>query len=135
MIRSGVSLFFLKNSTHVYLEKSSTITSMYFFPEKLSVLMGPHKSMCKSSKFCVIEDSEIDLCELLLDFPISQASQILSFLEDIKGNPFTKPLLASLFRFLKFNWANLLCHNQLLPLLIFENKHNFGCSFSSLKSK
>ncbi|XP_022019552.1 zinc finger MYM-type protein 1-like [Helianthus annuus] len=31
-----------------------------------------------------MEDSEIDLCELLLDFLISHASQILSFLDDMK---------------------------------------------------
>ena len=42
--------FSLRNSTHVYLEKSSTMTIMYLFPPRLSVLVGPIRSMWRSSK-------------------------------------------------------------------------------------
>ena len=44
------SYFSLRNSTQVYLEKSSTMTIMYLFPPRLSVFVGPIKSTWRNSK-------------------------------------------------------------------------------------
>lgn len=44
MISFGVSLFDLKNITHVYFANSSTITKVHICPLKVVVLIGPNKS-------------------------------------------------------------------------------------------
>ena len=47
---SHASNFSLRNSTQVYLEKSSTRTIMYLFPPRLSILVDPIRSTWRSSK-------------------------------------------------------------------------------------
>ena len=46
----GASDLDLRRMTQVYLVKSSTTTMMYLFPPRDSVLIGPMRSKCSSSK-------------------------------------------------------------------------------------
>ena len=47
---SGASILDLRRMTQVYLVKSFTTTMMYLFPPRDSVLVGPLRSGCSSSK-------------------------------------------------------------------------------------
>jgi len=68
-----------KNKTKVNLEKSSTITKPYSFTPRLSIEIGPNKSMWSSSRGLFVEIKSFGGKLLLTCFPLTHASHILSF--------------------------------------------------------
>src|SRR5581483_10292343 len=68
MISSGASLFDHRKNNHVYLEYSSTITRVYFFPPMDWTLTGPKKSMWRRCRGEVIEEICLDLKPALVCF-------------------------------------------------------------------
>ena len=64
-----VSFFLNKKITQVNLEKSSTITRVYFLPLKLRGDTGPKRSICNNSKILSEEELCKDLKEALVCFP------------------------------------------------------------------
>ena len=56
--------------THVYQEKSSTITNAYDLPPRFVVLEGPNKSIWRSSRGLNIEMKFLFLKDVFICFPI-----------------------------------------------------------------
>src|SRR4029077_17422652 len=110
---SKVSDFSLRKYVHVNLEKSSTQTKMYLFPPKLSVCMGPMRSMWRSSRGSLVERYFPFLCMLLVCFPCWQGPQIpLAFFPSL-GRPRTHSNFPRVLKSLKFMWPSLSCHNSI----------------------
>ena len=82
--------FFSKKYVHVNLEKSSTQTKMYLVPPKLSVCIGPTRSMWRSFRGSLVERYLPFLCMLLVCFPCWQGPQTpLAFFPSL-GRPRTQ---------------------------------------------
>src|SRR5579862_750269 len=110
---SKVSDFSLRKYVHVNLEKSSTQTKMYLFPPKLSVCMGPMRSMWRSSRGSLVVRYLPFLCMLLVCFPCWQGLRTpLAFFPSL-GRPRTQLNFPRVHRSLKFMWPSLSCHNSI----------------------
>ena len=68
-----------KNKIQVKYEKSFMITSPYFFPPRLAVLVDPNKSIWTNSQDLEVEIIFFDLKELLVYFSNWHASYIYIF--------------------------------------------------------
>src|SRR5581483_5436962 len=75
MISSGASLLDRRKNTHVYLEYSSTMTRVYFFPAMDWTLTGPKRSMWRRCRGELMEEICLDLKLALVCFPFSHAEQ------------------------------------------------------------
>ena len=118
ILQKGVNKFkasFLedKKSTHVYLEKLSTMTKPYDLPPRLVVLVGPKRSMWSSCKGLEVETQFFYLKEIFLCFPLTHASHNLFRSKDNLGNLTTRLFWQSLDMTYMLAWPSLLCYSQL----------------------
>ena len=114
---SNASDLFLRKSTHVYLEKSSTMTKMYFFPAMLSGVIGPMRSMCTSSSIPLDLISEICLCWTFTCLPWQHPPHTVSVCFSSSGIPLTTSALIKRVRPLVFICPSFLCHRSNLDSL------------------
>ena len=88
---SQASSLWIRNITHVNLEKSSTITRPYFLLLRLVVLVGPNRSRCKNSSDLVVDTTLLLWKELLAYLPLRQNLQVESFSKLILGKHLLVP--------------------------------------------
>ena len=74
MISLAASALEDKNLTQVYLEKSYTMTTTYFFPDRDGTFTEPNKSTCSKNIGLIFESIILPLCTTLLNFPFRQSS-------------------------------------------------------------
>ena len=106
-----------KNITQVNREKSSTIMRLYNFSQRLIILEGPIKSMCRSFSGLEVEIIFFDLKDILVCFPCKHGPHSPSLSKDIFGSPITKFFLTNFE--IEFMWAcpSLLYYNQSLSFI------------------
>ena len=81
------------------LKKSSTITNPNLCLLRLSVLVGPNKSICNNSKGLKVIKGATDLNDFLVCLPWAHEAHTIVFLFFfIFGKPFTREYLSNLFR-------------------------------------
>ena len=110
---SKVSSLWERNKTHMNLEKSLTITNPYLFPPMLSILVGPNKSACSSSRILSEVTAFLGWKLDLVCLPLTQTSHTLSFSNLMFDKPLTRLCLNNLDKVFMLSWPTLLCHTHL----------------------
>ena len=105
------------------------MTNPKHFPPRLVVLIGPNRSIWRSSKGFEVVTTVFDLKELLVCFPLAQGLQTPSNFPLTFGRPSTRLFFCNFLMPSKLQCPSRLCHNS-VDLSLLAARQMF-CSLSS----
>ena len=122
----GVFDLSLSKKTQVKRVKSSTMTIIYFLWLRLATFDESRRSIWRSSRGSMIEESTIWGWIPLVCLPDSCTGHKVSLLNFMLGSARTNSPVTKLLIYLKLRSASFWCYSQLTSDTCFDRKHNYS---------